>query len=156
MGKRSKTAQDAYDIAKPVAERMGLDLVDAEYKKEGKSTFLRLFVDKKGGIGIDECEAFSREVDPILDENMKHDADFFEVSSPGLLRPLQEISDYLRYEGEQADVSFYVEKECGKNCTVRIAGADEKTETVVFAKEDGTEFTAGLKEISKAVRHIEF
>ena len=60
MAKRSKTAQEAYDIAKPEAEKMGYDLVDAEYKKEGQSMFLRLFIDRKGGISIDDCEAFSK------------------------------------------------------------------------------------------------
>ena len=87
MGKRSKIAQEAYDIAFPVAEQMGYDLVDAEYKKEGKDVFLRLFIDKRGGVSIDDCEAFTRTIDPIFDEKLKHDADYFEVSSPGLLRP---------------------------------------------------------------------
>ena len=66
MAKRSKIAQEAYDIAKPEAEKLGFDLVDAEYKKEGQDMFLRLFIDSKGGISIDDCEAFSKVIDPIL------------------------------------------------------------------------------------------
>ena len=156
MAKRSKTAQTAYDIALPVAKEMGFDLVDAEYKKEGQSMFLRLFIDKKGGLGIDDCEEFSKAVDPILDEKMKRDEDYFEVSSPGLTRPLAEISDYIRYEGQALEVSLFSEGEHGKEFTAVIAGADEASETVTFEDSEGTRFDIGLKDIAKAVRHIEF
>ncbi|MBQ7274626.1 MAG: ribosome maturation factor RimP [Clostridiales bacterium] len=155
MAKRSKTAQEAYDIAKPEAEKMGFDLVDAEYKKEGQGMFLRLFIDRKGGISIDDCEAFSKVIDPILDEKLKCDADFFEVSSPGLTRPLDDISDYIRYEGEKIDISLFKADETGsKKFTGTIVSALD--DTVVFKKEDDTEVKLALSDISKAIRHIDF
>ncbi len=155
MAKRSKTAQEAYDIAKPEAEKMGFDLVDAEYKKEGQGMFLRLFIDRKGGISIDDCEAFSKVIDPILDEKLKCDADFFEVSSPGLTRPLDDISDYIRYEGEKIDISLFKADETGsKKFTGTIVSALD--DTVVFKKEDDTEVKLALSDISKAIRHIVF
>ena len=155
MAKRSKTAQEAYDIAKPEAEKMGFDLVDAEYKKEGQDMFLRLFIDRKGGISIDDCEAFSKVIDPILDEKLKCDADFFEVSSPGLTRPLDDISDYIRYEGEKIDISLFKADETGsKKFTGTIISALD--DTVVFKKEDDTEVKLALSDISKAIRHIDF
>lgn len=154
MAGRSKIAQQAFEIAQPVAERMGLELVDAEYKKEGQSTFLRLFIDKKGGLGIDDCETFSREIDPILDEKLVHDADYFEVSSPGLTRPLTTAADYRRYEGEALDVALFAEKEGSKNHTGVIVSSDEQSVTIRTA--DDKELTFGYKEISKAVRHIVF
>lgn len=157
MAKRSKIAQAAFDIAKPVAEDMGLELVDAEYKKEGQSLFLRLFVDKKGGLDIDDCENFSRIIDPILDEQLKHDADYFEVSSPGLTRPLEEVADFKRYQDEQIDVSLFKEIDGVKNFTGTILELDD--EKIVFEYQDKKETkTATLKydEIAKAVRHIEF
>ena len=155
MAKRSKTAQEAYDIAKPEAEKMGFDLVDAEYKKEGQGMFLRLFIDRKGGISIDDCEAFSKVIDPILDEKLKCDADFFEVSSPGLTRPLDDISDYIRYEGEKIDISLFKADETGsKKFTGIIVSALD--DTVVFKKEDDTEVKLALSDISKAIRHIDF
>lgn len=155
MAKRSKTAQEAYDIAKPEAEKMGFDLVDAEYKKEGQDMFLRLFIDRKGGISIDDCEAFSKVIDPILDEKLKCDADYFEVSSPGLTRPLDDISDYIRYEGEKIDISLFKADETGsKKFTGTIISALD--DTVVFKKEDDTEVTLALSDISKAIRHIDF
>lgn len=153
MAGRSKTAQAAYDLAEPVAAQMGYDLVDAEYKKEGQYTFLRLFIDKKGGVGIEDCEAFSQQIDPILDEKLKHDADYFEVSSPGLTRPLQERRDYDRYSGEQADVSLFAEIDGMKQFTGKI---EETTDEGIVFEIDGRKITVGYKDISKAVRHIEF
>ena len=155
MARRSKTAQEAYDIAKPEAEKMGYDLVDAEYKKEGQGMFLRLFIDKRGGIGIDDCEAFSKVIDPILDEKLKCDADFFEVSSPGLTRPLDDISAYIRYQGEKIDVKLFKADESGtKSFTGSIVSAEDGR--VVFEKEDGTTSEYLLTDISKAVRHLDF
>ena len=155
MAKRSKIAQEAYDIALPVAREMGYDLVDAEYKKEGQGMFLRLFIDRKGGISVDDCEEFSRVVDPILDEKLKSDADFFEVSSPGLTRPLSEISDYRRYQGERLDISLFAADESGEKS---FQGVIEETEdeAVIIKKDDGSTVRLMLSQISKAVRHIDF
>ena len=154
MGKRSKKAQEAYDIAKPVADQMGFDLVDAEYKKEGQSLFLRLFIDKKGGIAIDECEAFSQAVDPLIEANMTSDADYFEVSSPGLTRPLEEISDYIRYMGEKIEFSLFAEKDGYKSFIGVVKEAGDSS--IEVEAEDGNALTLELSDIAKAVRHIEF
>ena len=148
MAKRSKIAQQAYDVAFPVAEQMGLDLVDCEYKKEGQKVFLRLYIDKKGGVSLDDCEAFHNEVEPMIDEQVKEaDEDFFEVSSPGLTRPLQDIKDYIRYEGEHLDVTMY-------------SGEPKKFTADYEVKEDRIVFSNGveaeLKDIAKAVRHLDF
>ena len=154
MGKRSKIAQEAYDIAFPVAEQMGYDLVDAEYKKEGKDVCLRLFIDKRGGVSIDDCEAFTRTIDPIFDEKLKHDADYFEVSSPGLLRPLETKSDYLRYMDETLEISLFAEKDGLKQFNGKTLDADDSGVTLEI--EGGGEIRLEYKEIAKAVRHIEF
>lgn len=157
MAKRSKIAQAAYDIAKPEAEKLGLELVDAEFKKEGTKTFLRLFIDKKGGLQIDDCETFSRLIDPILDEQLKHDADYFEVSSPGLTRPLTEASDFRRYPDEKIEVSLFKETNGVKSFLGRILEVTD--ETVVFEYEEAKEIKKTelkYEEIARAVRHIEF
>ncbi|MCR5618315.1 MAG: ribosome maturation factor RimP [Clostridiales bacterium] len=157
MAKRSKIAQAAYDIAKPEAEKLGLELVDAEFKKEGTKTFLRLFIDKKGGLQIDDCETFSRLIDPILDEQLKHDADYFEVSSPGLTRPLTEASDFRRYTDEKIEVSLFKETNGVKSFLGRILEVTD--ETVVFEYEEAKEIKKTelkYEEIARAVRHIEF
>ena len=154
MGKRSKIAQQAYHIALPVAERMGYDLVDAEYKKEGSAMFLRLYIDKRGGVNSDDCEAFSKEVDPLIDAGTDSDADYFEVSSPGLTRPLETIKDYQRYQGEKLDVKLFAPVNGTKSFTAEIISAEE--DRIVLKGEDGTEYDLGLGDISTAVRHIDF
>jgi ribosome maturation factor RimP len=154
MGKRSKIAQQAFDIAQPVAERMGYDLVDAEYKKEGSAMFLRLYIDKRGGVNSDDCEAFSKEVDPLIDAGTDSDADYFEVSSPGLTRPLETLRDYERYQGEKIDVKLFAAVNGAKNFTAEIASVSE--DKVTLKAEDGNEYELGLGEISQSVRHIDF
>ena len=157
MAKRSKIAQAAFELAEPVAKEMGYDLVDAEYKKEGQDTFLRLFIDRKGGINVDDCENFSRVIDVIFDEKLTHDADYFEVSSPGLTRPLSDHADYLRYEGEKIDVNLFAEIEGMKTFVGLIKSSDKDAVTFEVEEKKTTKIvTVEYKNISKAVRHIEF
>ena len=101
-------AERVKQIAGPKAEELGLELIDCEYKKEGGRRVLRLYIDKKGGVGLDDCEAVSRSVEPVLDsEDFIDEAYTFEVSSPGLDRPLKTDSDFVRYEGEDVEVGLY-------------------------------------------------
>ena len=154
MAKRSKVAQEAFELAEPVVTGLGFDLVDCSYVKEARGMVLTLYIDKKGGIGIDDCETVSRAVDPVIDEAASIDPDFFEVSSPGLTRPLETVKDYNRYAGEKADVSLYQPLEGRKSFTAEIKGADDDKATFVF--DNGDELTIGLETIAKAVRHIDF
>ena len=73
-------------LAVPILEKKGLEFVDVEYVKEGASWYLRLYIDKEGGVGIDECVDVSRELDAQLDDDMTEQAYILEVSSPGLDR----------------------------------------------------------------------
>ena len=154
MAKRSKVAQEAFELAEPVVAGLGFDLVDCSFVKESRGMVLTLYIDKRGGIGIDDCETVSRAVDPIIDESSSIDPDFFEVSSPGLTRPLETDKDYNRYAGEKVDVSLYKPMEGKKSFTAVIKGAEEDKATFVF--DNGEEITLGFEDIAKAVRHIEF
>lgn len=151
MSDRSRVAQQAFDLALPVVEEMGLELVDAEYKKEGSRYFLRLFIDKKGGISIEDCELVSRTMDPIFDKQLHESPDYFEVSSPGLTRPLVTLSDYLRHEGEEVEVSFYAAIKGIKKFTGIILKASG--EAVVFVSGDET-LEVPFAEIASAKRTI--
>ena len=154
MAKRSKIAQEAFDLAEPLVSELGFDLVDCSYVKESRGMVLTLYIDKRGGIGIDDCETVSRAIDPVFDAQSLIDPDFFEVSSPGLTRPLETEKDYNRYAGEKADVSLYKPMEGKKSFTAEIKGAEDSKATFVF--DNGDEITLGLDEIAKAVRHIDF
>ena len=147
MAKRSKIAQEAFELAEPVVNGVGFDLVDCSYVKESRGMVLTLYIDKRGGI-------VSRAVDPVFDAEASIDPDFFEVSSPGLTRPLETDKDYNRYSGEKADVSLYRPSDGKKSFTAVIKGAEGSKVTFVF--DNGEEITLGLEDIAKAVRHIDF
>ncbi len=84
------------------------ELVHLEFVKEGKQRFLRLYVDKDGGISHDDCVLISRKLSLILDEeDMIKDAYILEVSSPGIERPLKKIKDFIRFSGEKVEVKLY-------------------------------------------------
>ena len=88
------------DLAGPILASLGLELVELEYKREGRTMVLRLFIDRDGGVTLDDCAAVSRELSEILDvEDFIRDHFTLEVSSPGLNRPLKKAADYERYRG---------------------------------------------------------
>ena len=105
----NKIAQRVYDLALPVAEKMGLDIWDVEYLKEAGDWYLRVYIDKlEGGIFISDCENFSREMDPILDEADPIEGSYvFEVSSAGAERQLKRPSDFERFMGSNVEVKLY-------------------------------------------------
>lgn len=95
-------------LAAPVAEGLGYELFDVEYVKEGPDFFLRLFITKEDGIAIDDCEAMSRAVDPLLDEaDLIKDHYYLEVSSVGLDRPLKKEKDFRYFMGEMIEVKLF-------------------------------------------------
>ena len=94
-------------IVDPFSKESGLELVDVEYVQE-RDWYLRIFVDKPEGVGIDDCEQLSRLVEPILDElDFLKQAYYLEVSSPGLDRVLRRDKDFVRYAGRVVDVKFF-------------------------------------------------
>ncbi len=153
MSGRSHVAQQAFDLALPVVEKMGVELVDAEYKKEGSSYYLRLLIDKKGGISIDDCENVSRAADPVISEKLHESFDFFEVSSPGLTRPLTALSDYIRHEGEEVELKFYAAAGGKKRLTGVIVKA--LPENVTIESADGV-IEVPYEQIASAKRTIKF
>ncbi len=111
MGKtRLESAVEA--LALPVAEKYKLELLEVEFVKEGPEWYLRLYIDRRGGVNIIDCENVSREIDPLLDELDANDPSIFahtyrlEVSSSGD-RPLKDERDFERNIGNEIEVSFY-------------------------------------------------
>lgn len=96
------------ELAAPLLASSGLYLVDIEYRREGHDMVLRLFIDKPGGIMLDDCAALSRELSEILDvEDFIGDRYTMEVSSPGLNRPLKKAEDYACYTGRLVKVRTF-------------------------------------------------
>lgn len=96
------------EIALPLLDSLGIELVELEYRKEGHGMVLRLFIDKPGGIMLDDCAAVSRELSELLDVEEVIDGYYnLEVSSPGLNRPLTKAADYERYVGRLVKIRTF-------------------------------------------------
>lgn len=114
MAGKSGVAAKVTGLVSGIIAELGYELVDVEYVKEGSKWYLRLYVDKEGGITIDDCQKVHEHVTDVIDA-----ADpipgpyYFEVSSPGLDRPLKTDRDFERYKGEAVEVSLYAPDEAG-------------------------------------------
>lgn len=95
-------------FVQPILDSMQLELVDIEFARMGKDAILRLFIDKDGGVALEDCAGVSRELSAILDVEEVISVNYtLEVSSPGLDRPLKKIQDYERYAGRLIKVRTY-------------------------------------------------
>src|SRR5690554_1280310 len=103
------------DIALPLADALGYELVDVEYIKEGQNWYLRFYIDKEGGVTLEDCQTFSSRINVLLDEaDPIANSYFLEVSSPGLDRPLKKVADFERYMDREIEVSLYTSLEGSK------------------------------------------
>ena len=108
MSRREEYEQKAEELITPIVEANGFELVDVEYVKEGGTWYLRAYIDKEGGITVDDCEIVSRAFSDRLDaEDFIDDAYIMEVSSPGLGRPLKKEKDYKRSMGKELEIRTY-------------------------------------------------
>ena len=141
---KSYTRKKTEELVQPILNRMNFELVDVEYVKEGSTWYLRVYIDKDGGITVDDCEAVAREMNEILDrEDFVEDSYVFEVSSPGLGRPLKKEKDYIRNKMKNVEIHTYRPISHEKNFSGVLKDFDEKTVTIendtgeiVFEKKD--------------------
>ena len=165
MSKREEYEKRSEEILEPIMEEHGFELVDVEYVKEGGNRYLRAYVDKEGGITLDDCELVNRTWSDIMDrEDFIPEAYILEVSSPGLGRQLKKDKDFKRSLGEDVDVKFYQNRKIpvGKNgkeistkeLTGRLQGFDSETITLetVFSEE----YVIRREEISTIKLTIDF
>ena len=124
------------EFAQPVVESFGCSLWDVEYVREGSERFLRLYIDKDGGIDIEDCEKIHRAVDPILDEKDPIAESYhFEVCSAGLERPLKRPGDFERFMGSNITVKLYRPRNGLKEIPCVLRGYDDGKVTVEAGKE---------------------
>ena len=108
MTQREIYEQKTEELILPILEELQFELVDVEYVKEGGTWYLRAYIDKPGGITVDDCEVVSRALSDLLDKHdFIEDAYVLEVSSPGLGRPLKKEKDFARSIGEEVDVRTF-------------------------------------------------
>ena len=147
MSKRETYETRTEEMITPILDRMNFELVDVEYVKEGGTWYLRAYIDKEGGITVNDCEAVAREMNEILDrEDFVEDSYVFEVSSPGLGRPLKKEKDYIRSMGKEVEIRTYRAINREKEFYGILSAYDENTVTI--KTEDGTEMTFEKSDIA--------
>ena len=137
MAGSANTEKRIEELIQPTVTEMGYELVDVEFVKEGPNWYLRIFIDKEGGVTIDDCEAVSKTLEKIFDEKDPiEQAYFLEISSPGIDRPLKKKEDFIKYNGEMVDVKLYKPYEGSKEYTGKLVGYDENDGTVTIEVDD--------------------
>lgn len=147
MAKREEYEAKTESFLMPLMKENDFELVDVEYVKEAGNWYLRAYIDKEGGITVDDCEIISRKLGDWLDEkDFIADSYILEVSSPGLGRPLKKDKDYDRSIGEDVDIKLYKPLNKQKDFAGTLISYDK--DTVTIAQEDGTELTLNRPEIA--------
>jgi ribosome maturation factor RimP len=140
-----------------VTAARGFELVDVEAKRDRDGFVVRLYVDKEGGIGLDDLQSVSEEVSAILDAEDPVDGSYtLEVSSPGLDRPLKKEADYSRFAGRLARLSSYEPVDGRRHWTGRLVGVADGVVTLSLTKEGGLECRIPLAKIAHARLEVEF
>ncbi len=140
----AKVTDTVAALALPVAERAGCTLWDVEYVKEAGSWFLRVYIDKEGGVSIDDCEAVSRPLSDLLDQADPIEGSYtFEVSSAGADRALKKPEHFTRFLGEEVEVRLYRPREGRKEFVGLLRGFEDGAVTLdiggqetVFTKQE--------------------
>ena len=123
-------------FAQPVVEQFGCELWDVEYVREGSERFLRLYIDKAGGVDIDDCEKIHRAMDPILDERAPIPESYhFEVCSAGIERPLKRPGDFQKFMDSPILVKLYRPRNGLKEIPGILRGYEDGRVTVEAGKE---------------------
>jgi len=144
----------AFEIGDALAEKMGVSVVDAEFKKEAGKQYLRIYIDKDDGIGIDDCEAFSREFEKKLDECDPIETEYtLEVSSPGLERKLKTKREFDHFRGRDVDVKLFSERNGIKEFSGKLLDFDGKTAQIEY---EGKPVSVNIKEAAYIKLHFEF
>lgn len=137
-------------LAEPIAESLGLSIWDIRFVKEGASWYLRIFIDKQGGVTINDCERMSRAIDKPLDELDPIEQNYFlEVCSPGIERELTRPKHYELMSGREICVSFFAPIDGEKEIVATLVGL--RDDAIVMADLDGREFSIA-KKLAASVR----
>ena len=144
----SKLTQITADLALPFVEQAGCTLWDVEYVKEAGSYFLRVYIDKEGGVSIQDCEAVSRPLSDALDEaDPIQDSYVLEVSSAGADRVLKKPEHLDRFIGEEVEIKFYKARDGRKSCVAILRGYTQDGRLTL--EENGAQFTLEKQDVAQ-------
>ena len=135
MAKKEDYESRTEELLRPIADDLGIEIVDVEYIKEAGEYYLRAYIDKEGGVTINDCETVSRQLDKLLDEkDFIEGAYILEVSSPGLGRQLKKDKDLVRENGKEVDIKFFKAVDKVKEISGILKGFDNETVTIETEK----------------------
>ena len=141
MSRKEMYEQRTEELLLPILERCQFELVDVEYVKEGGNWYLRAYIDKEGGITVDDCELVSRQMSDLLDEqDFIEESYIFEVSSPGLGRPLKKEKDFARNLGKEVEIRTYRAIGTEKEFYGILKSYDETTVTITADNQEKLAF----------------
>ena len=147
MANTSNTASRVELLLADTAKELNFEIADVEFVKEGQNYYLRVYLDKEGGITINDCELFSKAAEKILDEKDPiEQAYILEVSSPGLDRPLKKDSDFEKYKGEIIDIKLYKPFNGSKEYQGELKGLIDKN--IVIIDDNGEEISFERKSVA--------
>lgn len=139
----------------PITLKYKYEIVDVEYVKEASTWFLRIYIDKPGGITVDDCEKTSRALEIVLDEKDPIKTPYIlEVSSPGLDRPLKKETDFKRAQGKLVDIKLYQPIDNKKEYQGELQGFQDNQVTIILNEDETISFS--LKDIAIARLAIVF
>ena len=141
-------------LIEPVLQAENFELVDVEYKKEGRSWILRVFIDKVSGVTLDDCQNVNRQIEDLIEvQDLIRRKHILEVSSPGLDRPLKRESDFLRNKNRRIQLATLSPIQDRKRFSGIIKGIRDKN---LVLETDGTIVSVPLKVIAKAKLEVQF
>lgn len=147
MAKEMNTEKKVEALLAPIIEANNVELADVEFVKEGQNWYLRIYIEKDGGVTIDDCEVVSRAIEKVIDEKDPiEQAYILEVSSPGIDRPLKKDADFVKYAGEVVDVKLYKAIEKQKEFQGNLKGLEGTVVTII--DDDGKELSFERKDIA--------
>ncbi|MCI8371062.1 MAG: ribosome maturation factor RimP [Lachnospiraceae bacterium] len=147
MARREEYESRTEALILPIVEKYNFELVDVEYVKEGNNWYLRCYIDKEGGIFVDDCEMVHRELGELLDqEDFIDNSYILEVSSPGLGRPLKKEKDFQRSLGKDVEIRTFRKIDKCKEFTGCLRAYDK--DTVTIQPEDGQEMVFSRSDIA--------
>ncbi|KPK87991.1 MAG: hypothetical protein AMJ94_16125 [Deltaproteobacteria bacterium SM23_61] len=123
--KFEKLLQEVREVVEPILESQGFELVDLEYQRESQGWVLRIYLDREGGVSLDDCAGVSHEVGAILEvKDLIPSAYILEVSSPGLTRPLKKPEDFNRFRNQMVKIKLYEPLEGRRNFKGTLLGLE--------------------------------
>jgi ribosome maturation factor RimP len=153
---RQRIQHRVCELASPIVANLGLDLVDVEFSRQGGSQLLRIFLDRDGGVSLDELQEASRSLERSLEiEDILSGRYRLEVSSPGIDRPLKGRNDYFKRTGTRIQIKMFSPLHDGRR---RLTGTivDAREESLLLETDEGARLTIPYREISSARPEVDW